>query len=319
MSTQESSISEFGLENSTSATQRTLEEIQLARFASQLRELNSTRGLVRALGEDPDQYASRLVKRYRDLALKLRTPPPQRARSLPPRLAETLNKLGDIFNLWQSILAPNATVALVQTPNSPDAGGSIGADIYQGDVALGGEVFNSGTQEQWWINTWQYMVSFPTTPSGLVSPASLSYRFNASTALNLYRQDVVSGSVYVYATVATTNDLINHPVDFNNYTSSDFLINSTLPVSAVPPLISGSASISGAIPLVPGRTPAIGIIVGLIVSVADGTVQILPGEYSDISIAPPDATMASELGKIEYRFDPPFWVDAVAKMIDEPL
>ena len=43
--------------------------------------------------------------------------------------------------------------------------------------------------------------------------------------------------------------------------------------------------------------------------------MILPGEYSSITLAPPDATMPTDLGKIEYRRDPPFWVEAVAKMI----
>jgi len=44
-------------------------------------------------------------------------------------------------------------------------------------------------------------------------------------------------------------------------------------------------------------------------------VQILAGECSNITLAPPDATSASDLGKIEYRRDPLFWVDAVAKMV----
>ena len=83
----------------------------------------------------------------------------------------------------------------------------------------------------------------------------------------------------------------------------------------MPAISGGTAKFSGTIPLVPGRTPAIGIIVGLIISVADGDVLILPGEFSNITLAPPDATMPGDLGKIEYRRDPPYWVEAVAKMI----
>jgi hypothetical protein len=35
----------------------------LARLAAQIRELGVTRDVVLALGEDPDQYAARLVNR----------------------------------------------------------------------------------------------------------------------------------------------------------------------------------------------------------------------------------------------------------------
>jgi hypothetical protein len=314
MSTPESSSSDKGLAD---ATQRTLEGAQLARLAAQLRGLGNTRDLVRALGDDPDQYASRLAAQYKDLALKTRQPVPPRAAALAPRLTATLDRLASIFAWWEKILAPNATVKLVQTPGTANTGGTgIGAEIYQGDIALGGDVWNSGTQEQWWVNTWQYMVPLPATPANLTAPASLSYRFNVGASVNLYRQDVVTGSVNAYATVATTGDHANHPIDFNNYASSDFAIFATLPTSSVPPILSGTVKISGTIPLVPGRTPAIGIVVGLIVSAAQGEVMILPGEYSSITLAPPDATMPSDLGKIEYRRDPPFWVEAVAKMLE---
>jgi hypothetical protein len=160
------------------------------------------------------------------------------------------------------------------------------------------------------------MVSLPATPANLSAPASLSYRFNIGASVNFYRQDVVTGSVNAYATVATTGDVANRPIDFNNYASSDFAIFTALPTSKVPPILGGTVKVSGAIPLVPGRTLAIGIVVGLIISVTQGEVMILPGEYSSITLAPPDATMPTDLGKIEYRRDPPSWVEAVAKMIE---
>jgi hypothetical protein len=116
-----------------------------------LRELGNTRDVVRALGDDPDQYASRLAKQYKDLSLMLRQPAPARARSLSPRLTATLDTLGNIFNWWQSVLAPNAIVGITQRPGTPDTGGvGIGADIFQGQLALGGEICNVATQEQWW-------------------------------------------------------------------------------------------------------------------------------------------------------------------------
>jgi hypothetical protein len=128
---------------------------------------------------------------------------------------------------------------------------------------------------------------------------------NVGAGLNFYRQDVVTGSVHVYATVATTSDLSNHPIDFNQPASSDFAIVATLPTANVPPLLFGGANISGTIPLLPGGTPAIGVIIGLVISVVNGDVQLIPGEYGEISLGPPDATTYADWGKIEYRQDQP--------------
>jgi hypothetical protein len=291
-----------------SAARRRFEEVQLARLSARLRDAGNVREVVRVLGSNPDQYLSKLAKQYADLSGKKREPLSFTAQTLSPRLAGILNNIGDIFNWWETVLAPNAAVELVQTPTSTDTGGSIGADIYQGSLALGGEIWNGDAEEQWWVNTWQYIVPLPTTPSA----GSMSYRFDVGASLTPYRQDVVSGSIYVYVTVATTSDLNTTPVNFGQPASSQFAIEATLPAGGVPPIITGSVQVSGDFPLVSGGDPAIGILIGLIVSIADGDLLILPGEYSQITLAPPNATMPSDLGKIQYRRDQSTWVNAVA-------
>jgi len=60
----------------TGVIQRRLQEVQHARLATRLRELGSARDTIRALGVDPDQYASGLAKQYADLSQKLRDPAP---------------------------------------------------------------------------------------------------------------------------------------------------------------------------------------------------------------------------------------------------
>ncbi len=315
MSTPTTPISEPGAGHA-SAAQRRLEEIQLARLSAQLRDLGNTRDIVRALGEDPDRYATQLAKQYSDLALKLRTPSAPPVKTMPAHLAASLGKFAGIFNWWQSVIAPNATIGLTQTPHTADTGGiGIGADIFRGELALGGEIWNASPHEQWWVNTWQYIVPFPPTPSTPSNPGLLSYRFNVPASVAFYRQNVIAGSVHVYATVAATSNLSAHPIDFNHPVSSDFALIATLPASGVPPILGGTAKVTGAIPLTPGGTPAIGIIIGLIISVVQGDVQIIPGEFSMINLVPPDATSASDLGKVEYSRNPPFWIDAVAKML----
>ena len=37
-------------------------------------------------------------------------------------------------------------------------------------------------------------------------------------------------------------------------------------------------------------------------------------EYSQIGITPPDATKIADFGKVEYRVNPHYWVEAVARM-----
>lgn len=303
--------------HTSDATQRALQEIQHARLASRLRDFGSTRDTIRALGVDPDRYASGLARQYADLSQKLREPAPRQAKSLSPHVARLLDRFGDIFNPWQTVVAPNATVGLVQTPPASDAGGSIGAEIFQGDLAVGGDIYASGPDEQWWVNTWQYVVPFPAPSSTFSNPGSLSYRFTVGAAFDFYRQDVVSGSVHLYATVFTTNDNANRPIQFTQPpVSSEFLINATLPVPDVPPFLYGGAQINGTIALVPGGTPAIGILIGLIFSVVNGDVQFFPGETGEIILSNPDATAPTDIGRVEYRRDQIFWVNAVSQLVN---
>jgi len=295
---------------------RKLREVQLARTAAQLRELGTNRDTLRALDVDPEQYAKELAKRHAELSQKLRTPAPMQARTLSARVASLLDRFGDIFNPWQTILAPNATVGLVQGEIDPDNGIGIASEIYQGDIAVGGNI-SAGSQEQWWVNTWQYVVPLPPTPSTYTyQGGSLAYRFNVWGTLEFYRQDVVSASVHLYTTVFTTNDMVNRPIQFTQPpVSSDFGINATLPVSDVPPFLYGTSQVTGTIALVPGATPAIGILIGLIFSVQNGYVEFFPGETGEIILTYPDAKVPTDIGHIQYRCDQPFWVSAVSQLV----
>ena len=297
------------------AAERTLLEVQHARLASRLRELGSSRDTIRALGVDPDQYASALAKQYADLSQELREPAPRQTASLPHRVASLLDRFGDIFGPWQTVLAPNATVGLVQAPTSSKAGGAINSVIFQGDIAVGGEIYSSSAVEQWWVNTWQYVIPFPVT-SNFANPGSLSYRFTVGSSFDFYRQDVVSGTIHQYVTVFTTNDMAVRPIQFTQPpVSSEFLINATLPVSDVPPFVYGGGQINGTIAMVPGGTPAIGILIGLIFSVVNGYVQFFPGETGEILLSNPDATAPTDIGRVEFRHDQIFWVNAVSQLV----
>jgi hypothetical protein len=292
---------------------RKLQEAQLSRTTAQLRDLGKNRDTLIAMGLNPDQYGKALAKRRADLAQILTKPAALQVPNVSTHLASLLDRIGDILNPWQRILAPPATIGLVQTPSGVDREEeSVGADIYQGDLDVGGNI-SGDQQESWWVNTWHYVVPLP----AFEGSGSLSYRFISDGTFEFYRQDVASASMYMYTTVFTTPDLVNHPIDFNGTpASSVFAINATLPVSDVPPFVYGGNTITGTIGIVPGATPAVGILVGLIFGIQNGIVEFFPGETGSMTLTYPGATMPSDLGYIQYRRDQPYLVNAISQLAE---
>jgi hypothetical protein len=277
-----------------------LQEVQLARLG---RLLQNTKN---------ERQARILEKQLAALQAEHRKAPKPEAAILPAQVSSALDKLGDLFGWWQRVLMPNFTPRLVQDPPPSLGEGGIGADVFKGSLSLNGHTFSHGAHEQWWVRTWQSTVPFPTTPPNYSHSASLAYRFSLGAGASFYFQPAI-GSFAIYVTVAKTSDLAAQPIDFSHPASSQFAIFTDLPLTAVPPLVFGGATVKGTIPLVPGKTPAIGILVGMILG-ARGETYITPGQYSNVSIAPPGATELTDLGLIEYRRDRAFWVDAVAEM-----
>jgi len=305
--------------NLAAAAERTLEHVQLARLSSRLQHVSNSSAIARAFGGNPDQYAATLARQYTDLAAKLRGTDIV-SKAPADRVSARLNQIATLFGWWQSVQAPLATVQLVSTPPGADPQEEgIGAEIFPGYLSIGGVVDNptssNPNDEAWWVNTWQYIIPLPVTSSNAPAGARMAYRFNVGASLGFYGEPAVSGSVHAYATVATTPDLAGHPIDYNHYVSSQFAINANLPIPTVPEIVGGTAAFTGSITLTPGKTPAIGILIGLIFGVGGAEqLRVIPGEFSNITLAPPDATSPADLGKIEIRTDLPFWVEAVTKM-----
>src|SRR5262249_54237738 len=144
-----------------------------------------------------------------------------------------------------------------------------------------------------------------------------SYRFISGGTFDFYRQDVASASMYMYTTVFTTPDLVNHPINFNGTpASSVFAINATLPVSDVPPFVYGSNTITGTIGIVPGPTPVVGFVVGLILGVQNGIVDFSPGKPGSMTLPYPGATMPSALGYTQSRRDQSYLVSAISQLAE---
>ncbi|MEG9438709.1 hypothetical protein JAO29_21410 [Edaphobacter sp. HDX4] len=299
--------------SATEAARIARAEAQFATVGNRLKTLSATEPLLHAYGEDPKAYSAELTKQYAALASRPRPSAPV-VKDISPRVALTLDRLADIFGPWQTVAVPTADVGLVEKPNSSKTSGDAGGVLSPGYIIPYAAISNSGSQEQWWVNTWQYVIPLPITPTG---PGRLAYRFYVQAGLEFYRQNFLSGSAHVYATVAITNDLAGHPIDFSQPASSTFAIAEDLPTSEVPPLLSGYTAVNGHIDLVAGKTPAIGILCGLILSVAQGELRVTPDYYSYIFLTNPDARSNADIGKIEYRIDPIFWVEAVAAKLTE--
>ena len=180
-----------------------LADAQFATVGNRLKTLSATEPLLRAYGEDPRAYADELTKQYAALASRPR-PSASAVKDISPRVAIALDRLADIFGPWQTVAAPTATVGLVEKPTSSKTTGDVNGILSPGYIIPYAAISNSSTQEQWWVNTWQYIIPLPIAPTG---PGRLAYRFNVPAGLEFYRQDFLSGSAHVYATVATTSDL----------------------------------------------------------------------------------------------------------------
>ena len=90
-------------------------------------------------------------------------------------------------------------------------------------------------------------------------------------------------------------------------------INADLPLTTVILDLQGGVTVTGSIPVIAGNSAALGFIYGTVVSVAGGLLQILYGTMSTRRFVPGsgDAADYRDYDKIEYRFEPDWWVKAV--------
>jgi hypothetical protein len=87
-------------------------------------------------------------------------------------------------------------------------------------------------------------------------------------------------------------------------------VNESLPSGSLD--LGGGVPVTGSIPVVGGRSAALGFIYGTIVSVASGYVQFLWGNFGTRRTVLPGTTVDyRDYDKIEYRFEPAWWLEAI--------
>ncbi len=197
---------------------------------------------------------------------------------------------------WLRRAAPLMTEGISEKPGGGASGEIQTAALQPGGVAYGGKlVYGQTDNEKFWIHNWHCLVTFPAAPAR----SELQYRLGVTAIANLRQAQVSSGGVWAFVTIGTTADA-NTPI--TNWTGVGFPVLATLPPASTP-YFTGEAPVSGRFSVGEGRTPAVGLILGAVVSVRGGEVDYLWGTFGvhrpvAAGVAPP----FEAYGRVEYRF-----------------
>jgi len=230
------------------------------------------------------------------------------------RLDRAVVNIGDLLFPWSVLDLAYMTEGIYQAPGTPDTTGDLGtAELYAGGLAYGGELTQDGSggpAERWWVHTWRNSAVFPAAPV----TGRLYYRFAVDAECNIYRDPVAVGSVRSYVTVGTTGNAASSPVDaWTTWQTVGWPINQLLPLTTVILDLQGGIVVAGSIPVIAGQSAAIGFIYGTVISVAGGLLQLLYGIMSTRRIGAPGTTVDyRDYDKIEYRFEPDWWIEAIS-------
>ena len=272
-------------------------------------------------GKKADVGVEKMMARRDTLTQKLRRELSRKAfrRSYTSNKAYDINSLRIINNIswllgWCSaIQVPVMAEGIDQTPGTPGTLGEIGtAGVFAGGLGFGGTPEDDGTQdpntEKWWIHNWNSTVVFPAASSDGV----ISYNFAVDNNTIIYTAPANSGSVMVFVTIGTTSD-VNQPIA--NWGTVGWPTNVTLPQGFL--AAGGSVPVSGTIPVKKGQQAALGMIFGVIVSVASGYCMFLPTSNIAARLVPAQGQQIGpgDYGKIEYCFNPDWWIIALEQRL----
>jgi hypothetical protein len=234
------------------------------------------------------------------------------------RLDRVVVNIGDLLFPWSILNLPYMSEGIYQAPGTPDTTGDLGtAGLYAGEIAYGGELTQDGSggpAERWWVHTWRNSAVFPAAPS----TGRLYYRFAVDAECNIYRDPVAAGSIRSYVTIGTTGNISSGSMDdWTTWQTVGWPINELLPLNTVILDLQGGTPVTGSIPVIAGQSAAIGFIYGTVISVAGGLLQMLYGIMSTRLYIPGDSRPVdyTDYDKIQYRFEPDWWVNAVESYI----
>ncbi len=279
-------------------------------------ELRSLSRLVGAAGQKNAPVGD-MSSRRGELIQKLRKEQSKSAfrrtlearRASNPNIQSALNSISQLLGWCNTLAVPVMAEGINQTPGIAGTQGEIGtAGIFGGGVAFGGTPEDDGTHdpntEKWWIHNWNSTAVFPAA----ASDGTISYKFGISNETDIYQAYGNSGSVTVFVTVGTTGD-VNQPI--SNWQTVGWPTDIPLPQGHY--YGGGGFPVTGTIPVKGGKSAALGLIFGAIVSVASGLCMFLPTSniWTGIIRPPGQQSQPGDYGKIEYCFNPTWWYHAL--------
>ena len=236
------------------------------------------------------------------------------ARRTPnPNIQSAINSISQLLGWCNTLSVPVMAEGINQTPGIAGTQGEIGtAGTFGGGVGFGGTPEDDGTKdpntEKWWIHNWNSTVVFPAASS----EGTISYKFGISNETDIYQAYGNSGSVTVFVTVGTTGD-VNQPI--SNWQTVAWPTDMPLPQGHY--YGGGGSPVTGTIPVNGGKSAALGLIFGVVASVASGLCMFLPTSnvWTGIIRPPGQQSQPGDYGKIEYCFNPTWWYHALEQRI----
>jgi hypothetical protein len=220
-----------------------------------------------------------------------------------------LNHLSELFGWCSTIQVPVMAEGINETPGTPGTRNEIvTAGVFAGGLGFSGTPEDDGTQdpnsEKWWIHNWNSTIVFPAA----FSDGAISYNFAVDNDTIIYTAPANSGSVRVFVTAGTTSD-VNQPIA--NWGTVGWPTDVALPKGFL--TAGGSVPVSGTIQVKKGQKAALGLIFGVIVSVASGYCMFLPTSNIAVRLVPTQGQGIGPtlFGKIEYCFHPDWWTIAL--------
>jgi hypothetical protein len=297
-------------------TKAHLLEAELAALTERLREPSTLSQQLTLSGQDPAAYWQQSMKRRTELvrtlgAMRGAAEEQSFSRAILTRQSLVQDVL-DLLVPWQKLPVPFMTEGVEQEPGVPGTSGGIGtAALDVGIAAYAGTMEDDGTQNpldpKFWIHTWRCIIPF------LPAPALgwFSYRCGVSALATMYQDSMLSGSLTEFVTVGTTKDTLQ-PI--TNWNTVGWPVNATLPSNTLE--FGGDVPITGSLLLGQGERAALGVIVGVVASVASGYIQFLSGSLNIHLVLPPgDPGKPTDYGLIEYRFVPRPVFEAVESIV----
>lgn len=299
-------------------------QAELAVLTTRLRDWPAHERLLAGMGEAPEAHLRWSLERHAELAKRLHSQHGMTstlsADALARQHVSILDAFSDLNGWWFPRAVPVPIEGVNVTPGIEGMQGEITtASRWRGGVSFGSDLadFRAGAplREEWWVRNWHTTIAFPRVRE----QERLFYRFEVVGRAGWYPSNAQRGGhLMTFVTFGTTPD-VRQPI--TNWTTVGWPVDIALPYTGGFPSFGNVVPISGNMLVQAGQTPAIGLIVGVIVGLAGGSLWLNPllSNFETLMIerAPGSAAIrdhATRHGKIEYRHDPQWWLDAVGRI-----